>query len=95
MKKHVVLYSMVGCPYCDMLKDSLNESNIEYTERDINEHEYEYDQFKLVNDNNEFIPAVLIFEENEGKVINPRGFVPDRDFDDISELYDIIVDNVN
>ena len=44
MDKVVVLFTMEGCPYCVDLKNMLNESGIEYYDRDINEYEEEYNK---------------------------------------------------
>ena len=45
MDKLVILFTMEGCPYCVQMKDQLKESNINFVERDIDEHKDEYDMF--------------------------------------------------
>jgi glutaredoxin len=45
MDKLLILYTMDGCPFCQMMKEKLIESNISYYERDIDEHKDEYDLF--------------------------------------------------
>ena len=30
MDKILILFTMKGCPYCEIMKESLNENNIEY-----------------------------------------------------------------
>jgi anthraniloyl-CoA monooxygenase len=45
MDKILILFTMKGCPYCEIMKESLNENNIEYFVRDINQHKEEYDLF--------------------------------------------------
>ena len=39
MDKLLVVFTMKGCPFCDMMKDKLNENEIEFVERDIDEVE--------------------------------------------------------
>ena len=35
--KVVILYTMKGCPYCTMIKEELEKSNIYFLERDCDE----------------------------------------------------------
>ena len=35
--KLVVVYTMKGCPFCDIFKKQLTESSVEFHERDIDE----------------------------------------------------------
>ena len=55
MDKLVILFTMDGCPYCVQMKDQLRESNIDFVERDIDEHKDEYDMFVVITQN-EFVP---------------------------------------
>ena len=50
MDKILILFTMKGCPYCEIMKESLNENNIEYFVRDINQHKEEYDLFNNLMD---------------------------------------------
>ena len=50
MDKILILFTMKGCPYCEIMKESLNENNIEYFVRDINQHKEEYDLFPIMSD---------------------------------------------
>ena len=45
MDKLLILYTMEGCPFCTMMKEKLIESNINFYDRDIDEHKDEYDLF--------------------------------------------------
>ena len=45
MDNLVILYTMKGCPFCQMMKEKLTESMIDYHERDIDDHKDEYDLF--------------------------------------------------
>jgi glutaredoxin len=64
MDKVVVLFTMKGCPYCEQMKEQLKESNLEFVERDIDEHEEEYDLFVEVTEN-DYVPAFMIIESPE------------------------------
>jgi glutaredoxin len=88
MDKLVVLYTMNGCPFCEMMKEQLKESNIEFYERDIDEHKDEYDMFVEITEN-EYVPAFMIVE-SPGESPKSLLFAPERDFNEISEGIDII-----
>ena len=89
MDKVVVLFTMEGCPYCVDLKNMLNESNIEYYERDIYENEEEYNMFVKITEN-EYVPAFMLIESPDSEKTTTDLFAPDRDFQDINEGFDII-----
>ena len=86
MKKHLVVYTMEGCPHCDNFKNALKENKIKFKNRDINKHEEEYGLFVEITQN-EFVPAFMIVEE---ETENASLFVPDRDFQDIHEALEIV-----
>lgn len=92
MDKVVVLFTMKGCPYCEMMKEQLNELQLEYVERDIDEHEEEYDLFVEVTEN-DFVPAFMIIESPEE---NPKThlFAPERDFHEIEDGVKIIKEHL-
>jgi glutaredoxin len=84
--KILVVYTMKGCPFCDIMKTMLSENNIVYHDLDIDENEQEYELFKEVTQN-EFVPAFMIIEEG---TTNAELFAPSRDYDEISEAIEII-----
>ena len=88
MDKLLILFTMEGCPFCQIMKDRLNEEQIEFHERDINVYEQEYDMFKEITQN-DFVPAFMIIESPEE---NPHTvlFAPERDFNEIEEGLTII-----
>jgi len=92
MDKVVVLFTMKGCPYCEQMKEQLRESNLEFVERDINEHEEEYDLFVEVTEN-DYVPAFMIIEspEHEPKT---HLFAPDRNFESIEDGVSIIKEHL-
>ncbi len=83
---------MKGCPFCDILKKSLNEEKIEFIDRDIWEHKDEYDLFVKSVGGNEFVPAFMIIE-TDGENTNTKLFAPERDFNKIDEGVNIIKEN--
>jgi len=93
MDKLVILFTMDGCPYCVQMKEQLRESNIDFVERDIDEHKDEYDMFVEITEN-EFVPAFMIVESPDD---SPKSylFAPERDFDEIEEGVNIIKEHFN
>jgi len=89
MDKILILYTMDGCPFCSMMKEKLKESNINFYERDIDEHEDEYEMFVEITEN-DFVPAFMIIEGNEKKEPITSLYAPDRDFNDLDEGLEII-----
>jgi len=86
--KAVVLYTMDGCPHCINMKEQLRANDIDFLERNINEHEKEYDSFVKATEN-EYLPAFTLLEIDEEK--NAKNIVlmaPDRDYNDINEAID-------
>lgn len=89
MDKLLILYTMDGCPFCQMMKEKLVESNIIYYERDIDEHKDEYDLFVEITEN-DFVPAFMIIEGDDKKQPITSLYAPDRDFNDLDEGLEII-----
>jgi glutaredoxin len=89
MDKLVILFTMEGCPYCVQMKDQLNESNIDFVERDIEEHKDEYDMFVEITEN-EFVPAFMIVESPDTDDHKSYLYAPERDFNEIEEGVSII-----
>ena len=80
---------MEGCPYCVQMKDQLTESDIDFVERDINEHKDEYDMFVEITEN-DFVPAFMIVESPDTDDHKSYLYVPERDYDEIEEGVAII-----
>lgn len=91
MSQHVVLFTMEGCPYCHELKGMLKESNIEFTDLDINEYAEEYDMFTKIVDN-DLVPAFMVVDENGGAT---KFMAPDRDYEDLNEAVEKIKSILN
>ena len=76
----VIIFTMEGCPYCDELKEVLQEHKISYREKNVDENEEMYEKFsKAVN--SEFLPAIII-----GK----RAFLPEQSFKTIKQAGKIV-----
>lgn len=83
--KHVILFTMNGCPYCVEMKGLLDEQNIEYYERDIDEYKEEYEDFVELTVN-EYIPAFLVIEDNEDdSPVKITSLCPEDDFMELTE----------
>ena len=75
MKDKVIVFTMKGCPWCQTLKEQLNEKGITYEERDVDDYSEMYEKFVKITEN-EYLPSVLI-----GK----NALVPERSFKTIEE----------
>lgn len=84
---------MEGCPHCLDMKKQLIESRINFVERDINQHEDEYDLFVSVT-NNEYVPAFMVIEDNSGEY-NTYLYAPERDYNEINEGIEIIKEHLS
>ena len=81
MGKHLVLFTMEGCPFCHEFKEKLNEEHIEFVDMDINENPTEYDMFMKITEN-DLVPAFMIVDDQGG----PSTFMaPDRDYQELDE----------
>lgn len=89
MDKIVILFTMEGCPFCGMMKDMLNESEITFYERDIDVHKDEYELFVEVTEN-DMIPAFMIIEGGDEENPITSLYAPERDFNSLEEGIDII-----
>jgi glutaredoxin len=92
MDKVLILFTMKGCPFCEMMKEQLKESNIEFYERDIDENESEYDLFVEITEN-EYVPAFMIVE-SPNDVPKSYLYAPERDFDEIEDGVKIIKEHL-
>jgi hypothetical protein len=71
----------------------LEKEQIPFVNRDIHEHEDEYELFVEVT-GNEYVPAFMLIESPETEPVTEL-FAPDRDFDDINEGFEIIKSFIN
>jgi glutaredoxin len=84
----VIVYTMKGCPFCVQFKEMLTNEGVEYFDRDIDEFKDEYDLFSKITEN-DLIPALLIIEGN-GDDYESFLYVPDKDYNELTEALDII-----
>ena len=89
MDKLLFIFTMEGCQFCVQMKDKLKESNIDFIERDIFEHNDEYEMFVEVTQN-DFVPAFMIIENPDKDNEKSHLFAPDRDYEDIEDGVSII-----
>ena len=89
MDKIAVVFTMKSCPHCHTFKKMLEEADIEFIDRDIDEYEEEYDMFVEVT-GNDFVPAFMLIENPESESPTSNLYAPDRDFEDIDEGLQII-----
>lgn len=89
MDKIAVVFTMKGCPHCVTFKEMLNESGVDYIDRDIEEYEEEYNMFVEVT-GNDFVPAFMLIENPESEKPTTGLYAPDRDFEDIEHGLKII-----
>lgn len=87
----VVLYTMKGCPYCNELKELLNDRNISFIDRDIEENLEEYELFVKVTAS-ELVPSIMIVEKNNGD-ISAYTYVPERDYNELEDACKIILEH--
>ncbi len=88
--KVAVVYTMDGCPFCQMIKEELEKNNLPYIARDIEEYEDEYDEFVRITEN-EFVPALMLLTlDDEENASNVKLLAPDRDYEDIYEGVEMV-----
>jgi len=83
--KIVVVYTMEGCPYCQIMKEELNKENIYFLERDIENHEDEFDEF-IKETGVDYVPAMILMTLDENQEPqNVKFLAPERDYNEIGE----------
>jgi glutaredoxin len=88
--KVAVVYTMEGCPFCQQIKEELQKNKLPFVERDIHEHQDEYDEFVRVTEN-EYVPAMMLLTlDEEENASNVRLLAPDRDYEDIHEGVEMV-----
>ena len=89
MDKIAVIFTMESCPHCHEFKKMLSEAGIEFIDRDIDEHEEEYDMFVEAT-GNDFVPAFMLVENPESEKPTTGLYAPDRDSEDVEQGLNII-----
>jgi glutaredoxin len=90
MAKHLVVFSMEGCPHCHEFKNTLSEEKISFINMDINEHPEEYGMFVQITEN-EYVPAFMIVDDQTNVA---EYFAPDRDYEDLDEALEKVKKNL-
>jgi glutaredoxin len=81
---------MEGCPHCLEMKKLLDESDITYEVRDIDE----YEEFQKIVEN-DFVPALLGVKLKDGKLVEHSAMAPDRDFQELEEALEKVKNFIN
>lgn len=79
---------MKGCPFCVEFKEILVKEQIDFFDRDIDEHDDEYNMFTEIT-GNDMIPALLIIEGN-GKEHKSFLYAPEKNYNELTEALQII-----
>lgn len=79
---------MKGCPFCVEFKEILVKEQIDFFDRDIDEHDDEYNMFTEIT-GNDMIPALLIIEGN-GKDYKSFLYAPEKNYNELTEALQII-----
>jgi len=87
--KLVVVYTMKGCPFCDIFKTQLIESSVEFHERDIDEYEEEFNLFTEIT-GSDYVPAFMLVEDTEAEDIVPQLYAPQVNYENLEEGVKII-----
>lgn len=87
--KLVVVYTMKGCPWCDVFKTQLKESSIDFHERDIDEYEEEFNLFAEIT-GSDYVPAFMLVEDTEAEEPIPQLYAPQVNYENLEEGVEII-----
>lgn len=82
----ICIFTLKGCPYCEMLKTELDKINCKYEEIDIEEFEHIWVEIvKYTKDDS--VPTIFIknYEDEPARI-----YVAGRDFNSIDEGIDLI-----
>lgn len=93
MKHELVIYTMEDCGHCQDFKKLLNEADISFYDRDIYEHNKEYDMYCEIT-GTEYVPAVMLIKNVGGRDESTHFFAPTKDYETIHEALDIIKKNI-
>lgn len=91
-EKQIVLFTMKGCPWCEEMKKILQENEIEFINRDIDEFEEEYKLFVQITEN-DFVPAFMIINDINDLSLTEL-YAPERDFEGIDQGIEIIKESL-
>ena len=83
--KVVVLYTMEGCPYCQIMKEELNKENVFFLERDIDDHQDEFNEF-IDNTGVDYVPSMILMSLDK----NVKFLAPERDYNEINEGIELV-----
>jgi glutaredoxin len=77
---NIIVFTMDGCPWCQKLKEMLDEKGISYEAKDVDEYTAMYENFVKITQS-DLLPAVLV-----GK----NALVPQKSFNTIEQAVEVI-----
>lgn len=80
---------MKGCPHCTTFKQMLQDNDIDFYDRDIDEYSDEFDIFVEIT-GKDYVPSFMLVDESESDEPIPMLFAPDLDFNELEEGLEII-----
>jgi glutaredoxin len=86
MNKKLIIFTLNGCSFCNIIKKRLSNESISFTEYEINHYPELWDQV-VSQTNSEYLPTFFIREgdDESGKV-----FCPKKDFNDEDTIMEIL-----
>jgi glutaredoxin len=91
MGKELYVFTMNGCSHCEDTKKRLINERIEFHDLDVNIHEDIWNKV-IENTNQDNVPTICIIDNDDDD--NGTIYVPETDFNDIDELFNIIYKNI-
>ena len=80
---------MKGCPHCTTFKQMLNDNDIDFYDRDIDEYSDEFDIFVEIT-GKDYVPSFMLVDESESDEPIPTLYAPEADFNELEEGLEII-----
>ncbi len=91
MGSSIIIFTLNGCSHCKLLKDKLNELNIDFTEMEVTQHKITWEQV-LKQTKIDYLPTIFINKDGTG---TGPVFCPERDFNNPDEAVNLIRKNIN
>lgn len=86
MEKKIIIFSLLGCPYCVSLKNKLSELSIDFVDIDVDKNPEIWDQVVSQTHEN-VLPTIFIqhSDSTEGEV-----FIPGTNYEEEDEIVEIL-----
>jgi len=86
----VIVYTLEGCQHCLDLKNRLNKLSIPYIEREISKNRSEWESV-VTQTKKDLLPSVYVGEDDVG---NGVYYIPERDFQDLDSVVELIKNTI-